>query len=193
MKIARIETFTVAPRWLFVRVETDDGAVGWGEASLEGHAEAVEGAFAALRDRFLGTDPSRIEDIWQVAYRGGFYRGGAVLMSALSGLDQALRDLKGRALNLPAWQMMGGRVRDRIRAYAWIGGDRPHEIADAARFRRSQGFTAVKMNATAEADWIGTPKLFDEVIERVGAAQTLGMDVGLDFTGRVAPPPPHHH
>src|SRR3569623_1482094 len=118
MKIARIETFYVPPRWLFVRVESDDGAIGWGEASLEGHAEAVDGAFAAVRDRFIGHDPFRIEDIWQVAYRGGFYRGGCVLMSALSGLDQALWELKGRALGLPAWQMMGGRVRDRIRAYA---------------------------------------------------------------------------
>jgi galactonate dehydratase len=188
VKIARIETFYVPPRWLFVRVEADEGAIGWGEASLEGHAEAVDGAFAAIRDRFIGHDPFRIEDIWQVAYRGGFYRGGAVLMSALSGLDQALWDLKGRALNLPAWQMMGGKVRDRIRAYAWIGGDRPHEIADAARFRKSQGFSAVKMNATAEMDWIGTPKVFDEVIERVKAAQAEGMDVGLDFHGRVHRP-----
>jgi galactonate dehydratase len=188
VKIARIETFYVPPRWLFVRVEADDGAFGWGEASLEGHAEAVDGAFAAIRDRFIGHDAFRIEDIWQVAYRGGFYRGGAVLMSALSGLDQALWDLKGRVLNLPAWQMMGGKVRDRIRAYAWIGGDRPHEIADAARSRKSQGFSAVKMNATAELDWIGTPKLFDEVIERVKAAQAEGVDVGLDFHGRVHRP-----
>jgi galactonate dehydratase len=188
MKIARIETFRVAPRWLFVRIEADEGGVGWGEASLEGHAEAVEGAFEALRDRFLGRDPFRIEDIWQVGYRGGFYRGGPVLMSALAGLEQALWDLKGRALGLPAWEMLGGKVRDRIRAYAWIGGDRPHEIADAARARREQGFSAVKMNATAELDWIGTPKLFDEVIERVQAAQAEGMDVGLDFHGRAHRP-----
>ncbi len=185
MKIARIELFHVPPRWLFVRVESDEGAVGWGEASLEGHSEAVDGAFAALRDRFLGHDPFRIEDIWQVAYRGGFYRGGPVLMSALAGLEQALWDLKGRALDLPAWQMLGGAVRDRIRAYAWIGGDRPHEIADAAKARRAQGFTAVKMNATAELDWLGTPKLFDEVVARVEAAQAAGMEVGLDFHGRV--------
>ena len=91
MKIDRIETFFVPPRWLFVRVEAADGASGWGEASLEGHAEAVAGAFEALRDRFIGHDPRRIEDVWQVAYRGGFYRGGPVLMSALSGLDR-LRD-----------------------------------------------------------------------------------------------------
>ncbi len=188
MKIARIETFVVPPRWLFVRVESSDGAVGWGEASLEGHAEAVDGAFEALRDRFIGHDPRRIEDIWQVAYRGGFYRGGPVLMSALAGLDQALWDLKGRMLGLPAWELLGGKVRDRIRAYAWIGGDRPDEIEDAAKARREQGFSAVKMNATAELDWIGTPKLFDEVIKRVEAAQGAGMDVGLDFHGRVHRP-----
>jgi galactonate dehydratase len=188
MSIARIETFQVPPRWLFVRVEDSDGGVGWGEASLEGHAEAVEGAFEAIRDRFIGHDPDRIEDIWQLGYRGGFYRGGPVLMSALAGLDQALWDLKGKRLGLPAWQMLGGKVRDKIRAYAWIGGDRPHEIADAAAGRAKQGFSAVKMNATAELDWIGTPKLFEDVISRVQAAQVAGMDVGLDFHGRVHRP-----
>jgi galactonate dehydratase len=188
MKIGRIETFYVAPRWLFVRVESDDGAVGWGEASLEGHAEAVDGVFAEFRDKFIGADPFAIEDIWQIGYRSGFYRGGPVLMSALAGLEQALWDLKGRALNLPAWQMLGGKVREKIRAYAWIGGDRPSEIANAAKARREQGFSAVKMNATPELDWIGTPKLFEDVISRVTAAQSEGMDVGLDFHGRVHRP-----
>ncbi|MCL6729309.1 galactonate dehydratase [Sphingomonas sp. SE220] len=188
LKIARIEVFHVPPRWLFCRVETEDGAVGWGEPSLEGHAEAVDGAFEAIRDRFIGHDARRIEDIWQIAYRGGFYRGGPVLMSALAGFEQALWDLKGKAVGLPAWEMLGGRVRDRVRAYAWIGGDRPHEIADAAEVRRNQGFSAVKMNATAELDWIGTPKIFDEVVKRVEAAQGVGMDVGLDFHGRVHRP-----
>ena len=188
MKIDRIETFFVPPRWLFVRIETDDGLVGWGEASLEGHAEAVAGAFEPLRDRFIGHDPRRIEDIWQVAYRGGFYRGGPVLLSALSGLDQALWDLKGKLHQTSAWQLMGGQVREKIRAYAWIGGDRPDDIAEAAAARRAQGFTAVKMNATAELDWLGTPKAFDDVIKRVEAAQGQGMDVGLDFHGRVHKP-----
>jgi galactonate dehydratase len=188
MKIGRIETFFVPPRWLFVRVEADEGAVGWGEASLEGHAEAVDGAFEQLRDRFVGHDPYAIEDIWQIAYRGGFYRGGPVLMSALAGLDQALWDLKGKALGVPAWEMLGGRVRDKVRAYAWIGGDRPHHIGEAAKARRAQGFSAVKMNATPEMDWIGSPKLFDEVVARVEAAQAEGVDVGLDFHGRVHRP-----
>ncbi len=187
MKITRIETFFVPPRWLFVRVEAGDGVFGWGEASLEGHAEAVAGAFEAFRDRFIGHDPRRIEDIWQVAYRGGFYRGGPVLMSALAGLDQALWDLKGRHYGLPAWELLGGKVRDKVRAYAWIGGDRPDDIAEAAKARKAQGFSAVKMNATAELDYLVAPKL-QEVEDRVRAAQAEGMDVGLDFHGRVHRP-----
>jgi galactonate dehydratase len=187
MKISRIETFFVPPRWLFVRVETDDGAYGWGEASLEGHGEAVAGVFEAFRDRFIGVDSRRIEDAWQVGYRGGFYRGGPVLMSALAGLDQALWDLKGRRYGLPVWEMLGGKVRERVRAYAWIGGDRPDDIAAAAQRRHDQGFSAVKMNATAEVDYLVAPKL-DEVVDRVRAAQAAGMDVGLDFHGRVHRP-----
>ncbi len=187
MKIDRIETFFVLPRWLFVRVEAQ-GAIGWGEASLEGHAEAVAGALEALAERFTGHDAFMIEDIWQIGYRGGFYRGGPVLMSALSGLDQALWDLKGKALGLPAWQMLGGKVRDKVRAYAWIGGDRPDEIGEAAAARRAQGFSAVKMNATAELDFLGTPRLLDDVVRRVEAAQGAGMDVGLDFHGRLHKP-----
>jgi galactonate dehydratase len=84
-RIAKIETFRVRPRWLFVRVETEKGIVGWGEATLEGHSEAVEGAFADFRERFIGWDAANIEDIYQSAYRHRFYRGGEVLMSALSG------------------------------------------------------------------------------------------------------------
>lgn len=112
--------------------------------------KAVTGAFAALRERFVGHDAARIEDIWQIAYRLGFYRGGPVLMSALSGLDQALWDLKGRMLGVPIWQLLGGRVRDRVLVYAWIGGDRPHEVVEAAHGRLAQGFKAVKMNATED-------------------------------------------
>lgn len=183
--LATLETFQVAPRWLFVRLETDTGLVGWGEASLEGYAEAVEGAFEALKDRVLGADPSRTEDLWQIAYRGGFYRGGPVLMSALSGLDQALWDLKGKALGVPVWELLGGRVRDRIQAYGWIGGDRPDDVASAARQRREQGFTVVKMNGTAEAGYIEGQRALEEVAERVAAVRAEGLEVGVDFHGRV--------
>jgi galactonate dehydratase len=187
-RIVRIETFIVPPRWLFVRVETHDGAVGWGEASLEGHAEAVDGAFASLRERFIGADADNIEDIWQVAYRGGFYRGGPVLMSALSGLDQALWDLKGRRLGVPVWQLLGGRVRDRVPVYAWIGGDRPDEVVEAAQARLAQGFKAVKMNATGEMGWLDSAQAFDDALERVAAVKAQGLDVAVDFHGRLHKP-----
>jgi galactonate dehydratase len=188
MKIAAIDTFAVAPRWLFVRVRTDDGAEGWGEASLEGHGEAVQGAFEALKDRFIGADPFRIEDIWQIGYRGGFYRGGPANMSAVSGLDQALWDLKGKALGLPVWQLIGGKVRDRVEVYGWIGGDRPHEAAAGAKARLDQGFRKVKMNATEDLGWLDSPKALDATVERVAAVRETGMDVGLDFHGRVHRP-----
>src|SRR4051794_41863506 len=100
-KIAKIETFQVPPRWLFVRVESEDGAFGWGEASLEGWAEAVEGVFEAFRDRFIGVDPFNIEDIWQVGYRGGFYRGGAGVMSGLTGVREGAWGLKRRGARPP--------------------------------------------------------------------------------------------
>jgi galactonate dehydratase len=188
MTLTQIETFLVPPRWAFVRIEDSDGGVGWGEASLEGHAEAVVGAFEALRDRFIGTDPNRIEEIWNIGYRGGFYRGGPVLMSALSGFEQALWDLKGKRFSLPVWEMLGGKVRERVQAYAWIGGDRPQEVAAAARIRKEQGFKAVKMNATAELGYLESPRALKEVLERVEAVQEEGLDVGLDFHGRVHKP-----
>lgn len=187
-KIIAIETFRVPPRWLFVRVQTHAGVVGWGESSLEGHAEAVEGAFAALRDRFIGADADQIEEIWQIAYRLGFYRGGPVLMSALSGLDQALWDLKGKSLGVPVWQLLGGRVRDRIAVYAWIGGDSPGEVLEAAQTRLAQGFRAVKMNATGALGWIESPKALDAVVERLASVKGAGLDVALDFHGRVHKP-----
>lgn len=185
MKLRCIESFQVPPRWLFVRLETDEGHVGWGEASLEGYAEAVQGAFEALKDRFLGCDPDRIEDIWQLAYRGGFYRGGPVLMSALSGLDQALWDLKGKAMGKPVWELLGGKVRDRVQAYGWVGGDRPGEVAAAARTRLEQGFKVVKMNGTAELGYIEGQRALNEVVERVAAVRAEGLEVGVDFHGRV--------
>jgi galactonate dehydratase len=187
-EIVAIETFRVPPRWLFVRVETRAGIVGWGESSLEGHAEAVEGAFSALRDRFIGADADQIEEAWQIAYRLGFYRGGPVLMSALSGLDQALWDIKGKSLGVPVWQLLGGRVRNRIPVYAWIGGDTPSEVLDAAQLRLAQGFQAVKMNATGSLGWIESPKALDAVVERLVRVKSTGLDVALDFHGRIHKP-----
>src|ERR1700754_1074894 len=186
--IARIETFLVPPRWLFVRIETDDGLVGWGEASLEGHGEAVAGAFEGVRDRLIGRDPDRIEDAWQTLYRLGFYRGGPVLMSAISGVDQALWDIKGKRLGVPVWQLLGGQVRERVDVYAWIGGDRPTDVAEAAAERRAQGFRAVKMNAVEDMGWLDSPDRLREPVERLERVRETGIGVGVDFHGRVHKP-----
>lgn len=186
--IDRIECFAVRPRWLFVRIETAQGAVGWGEATLEGHVESVMGAIDAARDRLIGHDPDRIEDAWQMLHRLGFYRGGPVLLSAISGIDQALWDIKGRKLGVPVHQLLGGRVRDRVAVYAWIGGDRPQEVADGAAARKAQGFTAVKMNGTEEIGWLDSAATIDTMAERVAAVRAVGIDVGVDFHGRVHKP-----
>ncbi|KZT01072.1 enolase C-terminal domain-like protein [Laetiporus sulphureus 93-53] len=183
--IKSIEVFRVPPRWLFVRVETEGGIVGWGEGTLEGHTEAVEGAFKDLIERFVGWDADKIQDIWQHAYRARFYRGGPVLMSALSGLDIALWDIKGKKLDVPVWQLLGGKVRDRLKVYGWIGGDKPHAVIEGAKSRKQQGFTAVKMNGTEAMAWIDSPELLKETVARVSDVKTLGLDVGVDFHGRV--------
>jgi len=135
MKITKLTTFVVPPRWCFLKVETDEGIVGWGEPVVEGRAHTVAAAVDELADYLIGKDPRQIEDHWTVLYRGGFYRGGAIHMSALAGIDQALWDIKGKALGVPVYELLGGKVRDRIRVYSWIGGDRPSETAAQARER----------------------------------------------------------
>lgn len=186
--IVKIESFPVRPRWLFVRIETAQGAVGWGEATLEGHVESVMGAIDAARDRLIGHDSARIEDAWQLLHRLGFYRGGPVLLSAISGIDQALWDLNARKLGVPLYQLLGGKVRDRIPVYAWIGGDKPHDVAAGAAARKAQGFSAVKMNGTEAIGWLDSYKQIDALVERVGSVRATGMDVGVDFHGRVHKP-----
>ncbi|EIW78456.1 enolase C-terminal domain-like protein [Coniophora puteana RWD-64-598 SS2] len=183
--ISKIEVFRVPPRWLFVRVETADGLVGWGESTLEGHTEAIEGAFLDLKETFTGWDADGIEDIWQHAYRSRFYRGGPVLMSALSGLDIALWDIKGKKLGVPVWQLLGGKVRDRVKVYAWVGGDHPSAVFEATKVRKEQGFTVVKMNATDSAGWIDSPALIEAAVKRVREVKSLGMDAAVDLHGRL--------
>ena len=144
MKITTLTTYLVPPRWCFLKIETDEGIVGWGEPVLEGRAHTVAAAVDELGDYLIGKDPFLIEEHWTVMYRSGFYRGGGIHMSALAGIDQALWDIKGKALNVPVHQLLGGQLRDRIRVYSWIGGDRPAETAEFASECASRGFTAVK-------------------------------------------------
>ncbi|MGF3056729.1 galactonate dehydratase [Microbacterium sp. YY-01] len=185
--ITRVETFPVAPRWLFVRVETSDGIIGWGEASLEGFADVVRAAVDQFGTYLLGKDPARIEDHWQVLTKGGFYRGGAVLASAVAGIDQALWDIKGKSLGVPVYELLGGRVRDSIRAYGWVGGDDPAEVADHIAAQIEVGLTAVKMNASGRMGRNGSVAELDGVVQRVASArEVLGphRDVAVDLHGR---------
>ncbi|RDZ59781.1 galactonate dehydratase, partial [Haloferax sp. Atlit-12N] len=132
-RITNYELFEVPPRWLFLRIETSDGIVGWGEPVVEGRSHSVRAAVEALMETYLlGEDPSRIEDHWQTMYRGGFYRGGPILMSAIAGIDQALWDIKGKQFDAPVYELLGGPVRDRVRVYQWVGGDRPAAVGEAA-------------------------------------------------------------
>ncbi len=189
--IARIETFQVVPRWLLVRIETSDGVVGWGEATCEGRSETVERAIEQLSELLIGADPSRIEDHHQVLTKGSFYRGGAILASAVSGLDQALWDIKGKTLGAPIHQLLGGPVRDRIRIYGWIGGDEPSGVRESATAARESGLTAIKMNATAIQAPLATPADVRGVVDRAAAArEAMGPDgeVAIDFHGRVSLP-----
>jgi galactonate dehydratase len=187
-KVERLELFKVPPRWLFLKVTTAAGRVGWGEPVVEGRADTVAAAVEELAAYVEGHPANRIEDLWQVLYRGGFYRGGPVLMSALAGVDQALWDLKGQRLGVPVYELLGGAVRDRMKVYCWVGGDRPEGVAAAAREKVADGYRAVKMNATAEMDWIDTPAAVDAVGRRAAAVREAVGDevgVGIDFHGRV--------
>ncbi|GAA1876754.1 galactonate dehydratase [Asanoa iriomotensis] len=191
MKIDKIETFLVPPRWLFCRVATDEGLVGWGEPVVEGRAEVVRAAVELLSEYLLGEDPLRIEQHWQVLSKGGFYRGGPVLSSAVAGLDQALWDIAGQAYGAPVHALLGGAVRDRARVYAWIGGDEPGELGDAVAEHVAAGMTAVKMNASGRLAPVPTPAEIDRIVERVAAARAaLGddRDLAIDLHGRASLP-----
>ena len=191
MKITKLTTYIVPPRWCFLKVETDEGVFGWGEPVVEGRAHSVAAAVDELADYLIGKDPRNIEDHWTVLYRGGFYRGGAIHMSALAGIDQALWDIKGKSLGVPVYDLLGGKVRDRIRVYSWIGGDRPGETAAQAKERAARGFTAIKMNASEELQYVDTFDKVDRVLANVAAIrEAVGphFGIGVDFHGRVHKP-----
>lgn len=191
MKITEVNTYYVRPRWGFVEIITDEGYTGWGEAVLEGHCDAVLACVQEYKPYLIGQDPSRIEDISATIFRAGFYRGGGVLMSALSGIDQALWDIKGKVFGVPAYVLMGGACRNKMKIYSWIGGDRPSDVGAAAKEKMDAGFSAIKMNATEELQMIDTYDKVDAVLERVAAIrEACGkyFGIAIDFHGRVHKP-----
>jgi galactonate dehydratase len=191
MKIESYTLYQVPPRWLFLKVNTDSGLSGWGEPILEGKAATVKTAVEELMEQLIGKDPMQIEDHWNVMYRSGFYRGGPILMSAISGIDQALWDIKGKYLGAPVHQLLGGKAREKIRVYTWIGGDRPSDVAAAAKEAANSGFTAVKMNATEELQYLDSYEKIERVINRFASVrETTGnaFGIAIDFHGRVHKP-----
>lgn len=189
MKVIDVETFLVPPRWLFCRVTTDEGIVGWGEPVVEGRAEIVRAAVHQLAELLVGADPLRIEDSWQLMTKGGFYRDGPVLSSAVAGLDQALWDIAGKAYGVPVHALLGGHVRDRVAVYSWIGGDEPAELTEAAQTQVEAGLTAVKMNGSGRMSPIATTREVKQLIERAETVrEVLGPDrhLAIDFHGRVS-------
>jgi len=191
MKITKLTTYRVAPRWMFLKIETDEGLTGWGEPVIEGRARSVEAAVLEIGEQLIGQDPARINDHWQTMYRGAFYRGGAVFMSAIAGIDQALWDIKGKALGVPVYQLLGGLVRDRMKTYCWVGGDRPADVIAQIRQRIEHGFDTFKMNACEELGLIDTSRAIDAAVAKVAeirAAFGNTIEFGLDFHGRVGAP-----
>lgn len=191
MKITAFELFQVPPRWLFLKITTDQGIAGWGEPVIEGKAATVAAAVRELLEPLVGKDPLHIEDHWNRMYRSGFYRGGPILMSAIAGIDQALWDIKGKFYHAPVHELLGGKVRDTMRVYSWIGGDRPAEVGEAAAKLAAKGFTAVKMNATEELQYIDSFRKVEEAVKRIAAVrEAVGNEVGIgvDFHGRVHRP-----
>ena len=187
MKITRLTTYLVAPRWCFLRIDTDEGITGWGEPIVEGRAHTVATAVDEMADYLVGEDPLRIEEHWQVLSKGGFYRGGPVLSSAVAGIDQALWDIAGKAFDVPVYQLLGGHVRDRMRIYGWIGGDRPDAVAEAAKRMQEQGLTAIKMNGGGEMRRVDTAGQSIALAERVAAIREAcgpDFDIAIDFHGR---------
>jgi len=191
MKITKLTTYRVPPRWMLLKIETDEGVVGWGEPVIEGRARTVETAVQEMEPFLIGQDPARINDLWQTMYRAGFYRGGAILMSAIAGIDQALWDIKGKVMGQPVYELLGGLVRDRMKMYSWVGGDRPSDIIEQITTLKKGGFDTFKMNGTEEMGMLDTSAKVDEAVKRVAeirAAFGSTIEFGLDFHGRVAAP-----
>lgn len=190
MKISDIKVYKVKPRWIFVKVLTDEGITGWGEMISGTKTETVVAGAYEMGKKLIGRDPFEIERLWQEMHRS-FFRGGPINGTIISGLEMALWDIKGKALNLPVYELLGGAARDRIRVYSWIGGDRPSDVAEQAQARVDKGFTAIKMNATSELHYIDSYNKVQAVVDRVASIRDqVGdqLEIGIDFHGRVHRP-----
>ena len=193
-KITGVRTVAVGAGWrnyVYVLLDTSDGITGLGEASLGGQTNAVLGALKDLEPLLLGADPARIEHIWQQAYRHAFWHGGVTFLSALAGVEVALWDIKGKTLGVPIHRMLGGPVRDRIRAYAnGPRGETPDELANSAADLVRRGFAAMKMAPFEATPMLAGKRIFDAGVAKVRAVrEAVGPEVELmiDAHGRLSP------
>jgi len=191
MKITSLNLYKVPPRWVLLEVETDQGVTGWGEPVIEGRAETVIAAVKELEQLLIGKDPRRINDLWQAMYTSGFYRGGPILMSAIAGVDQALWDITGKAVGKPVIDLLGGPVRDRMKAYSWVGGDNPSdEIAQIEKAIQT-GRDTFKLNGCGPLKLVDSHRAVDAIVQRVVDIRDHfadSIDFALDFHGRVSLP-----
>ncbi|WP_136688590.1 galactonate dehydratase [Halorhabdus amylolytica] len=192
MEITDFELFAVPPRWLLLKLETDEGVVGWGEPIVQGRLETVHAAVTELVEGYLlGRDPCRTEYHWQKLYRSGYFRGGPILMSALAGIDHALWDIKGKHLGAPVHELLGGHTRNRLMVYQWLGSDRTEETVQAAEKAVENGYQAFKLNLPQKVRPVETGAVIDRCVEQIATIrETVGTDafVGVDFHGRVSKP-----
>ncbi len=186
LKITKVETFLVKPRWLFLKVHTNAGITGLGEPITEGRALTCQAAVKEIEPYLVGKDPRPVVHHWQAIYRHAFYRGGPVLTSALSGIDQALWDIKGKALGVPVYELLGGPTRNRVRVYAHA------RSAEMIREALAQGFTAFKTGPAKRrpARYVETPAQVSYAAERFKELREIvgdDCDIGVDFHGAVSP------
>lgn len=186
VKITKLETFLIKPRWLFLKIHTDAGIVGLGEPLLEGRALTVKTAIQEVEPYLLGKDPRNIVHHWQAIYRHAFYRGGPILTSALSGIDQALWDIKGKLLNVPVYELLGGPTRDRVRIYGRAS--TPEDM----KKRKAEGYTVIKTGLAHEhpANIVENQKFIKHAVDSFAALRDAGgpeMDIGIDFHGNISP------
>ncbi len=188
LKITKLETLLVKPRWLFLKIHTDAGIVGLGEPVVEGRALTVRTAIEEVAPYLVGKDPRQVVHHWQAIYRHAFYRGGPILTSALSGIDQALWDIKGKALGVPVYELMGGPTRNRVRVYAHA------RSPEVVKQKKAEGFTAFKCGPAKldgkPARFVETPSHVAYVAEKFAelrAAAGQDVDIGIDFHGAISP------
>jgi len=186
VKITRLETFLVKPRWVFLKIHTDVGVVGLGEPLLEGRALTIQTAIKEVEPYLIGKDPRQVVHHWQAIYRHAFYRGGPILTSALSGIDHALWDIKGKLLNVPVYELLGGPTRDRVRVYGRASN------AEDIRKRKEEGYTVIKTGIAKErpANIVENPKFIQYAVDNFASLRQAGgndMDIAIDFHGAVSP------